>query len=211
MMSTGRLKDASICDCQRFAQQLRSAPAIMRMQCDTEQLAESRGRSRRCRLAGGSTRRPARRASLASRSVRSRSVTDLPMPAAPLTNAKPPSPASCSTRQQKDSMRGVSWSASTGTSEANGLHFRPYRASSLLVHRVSPSSGGSFIGGQIRRRQPGRGLVLHQLPSSGAMPGAVGLPGGSAPIGSRRRRIPWRCRSCPADTAGTAPGRSGHR
>jgi hypothetical protein len=54
-----------------------------------------------------------------------RKVTDLPVPGAPVMSAKPPSPASCSTGQQNDSMRGVTRSASTGTSGANGFHLRP--------------------------------------------------------------------------------------
>jgi hypothetical protein len=61
-----------------------------------------------------------------------RKVTDLPVPGAPVTSAKPPSRTSCSTLQQKDPMRGVTWSASTGTSGANGFHLRPWSASSLL-------------------------------------------------------------------------------
>jgi hypothetical protein len=59
------------------------------------------------------------------RSARTRSVTDLPVPGAPVTRAKPPSPTSCWTRQQNDSMRRVTCNASTGTSGANGFHFGP--------------------------------------------------------------------------------------
>jgi hypothetical protein len=63
--------------------------------------------------------------SAASRSARMRSVTDLPVLGAPVTRAKPSSPMSCSTRQQNDSMRRLTWSAWTGTSGANGFHLRP--------------------------------------------------------------------------------------
>jgi hypothetical protein len=60
-----------------------------------------------------------------SRSVKMRSMADLPVPGAPVTRAKPPSPTSCWTRQQNDSMPRVTCKASTGTSGANGFHLRP--------------------------------------------------------------------------------------
>ena len=53
-------------------------------------------------------------------------AADLPQPGAPVTMANPPSPASCCTRQQKDSRIWVTWSASVGTLGANGFHLSPY-------------------------------------------------------------------------------------
>src|ERR1700722_677673 len=99
----------------------------------------------------------------ASRSASTRSVTDLPTPGAPVTSAKPPSPASCSTRQQNDSIRGVSCRASAGTSGANGFHFKPYRASNFLFTSVLSFIGWQFIVWQVGGRQAGGGLFAHQL------------------------------------------------
>ena len=66
-------------------------------------------------------------------SASTRRVADLPVPTPPVTRANPPSPTSCWTRQQKDSMRGVRCRASTGTSGENGFHLTPYRARSFLI------------------------------------------------------------------------------
>src|SRR5260370_19345146 len=46
--------------------------------------------------------------------------------------AKPPSPTSCSTRQQKDSILGVRCRDSIGTSGEKGLYFSPYKARCFL-------------------------------------------------------------------------------
>src|SRR5260370_21166545 len=46
--------------------------------------------------------------------------------------AKPPSPTSCSTRQQKDSILGVRCRDSIGTSGEKGLCFSPYKARCFL-------------------------------------------------------------------------------
>ena len=62
---------------------------------------------------------------LPRRSARMRKVTDLPAPGMPVTRAKPPSPTSCSTRQQNVSMRRETCRASIGTSGAKGFHLRP--------------------------------------------------------------------------------------
>src|SRR6185312_264080 len=72
---------------------------------------------------------------VASEADRMRNAADLPQPGAPVTRAKPPSPASCWTRQQNDSRRGVTCSASVGTLGVNGFHLRPYSASILLFTR----------------------------------------------------------------------------
>ena len=107
-----------------LAQHLGAGPAVVGAQLDPEQVAHLAIEVGEIGLG------PAAHADLdvtlrESRSARMRKVTDLPVPGAPVTRAKPPSPASCSTRQQNDSMRGVTWSASTGTSGANGFHLRP--------------------------------------------------------------------------------------
>src|SRR5271167_5115940 len=102
---------------------------------------------------------------VASDADRMRKVADLPQPDAPVTRAKPPSPASCCTRQQNDSRRVVTCNASVGTLGANGFHFRPYSASILLFTRHllrplggrrgairSPRGGRSFAPGAVRCR-----------------------------------------------------------
>src|ERR1700758_5579522 len=84
---------------------------------------------------------------VASDADRMRKAADLPQPGAPVTRAKAPSPASCSTRQQNDSRRVVTCSASVGTLGANGFHLRPYSASILLFTRRLLRPWGGRRGG----------------------------------------------------------------
>ena len=62
----------------------------------------------------------------ARRPAMMRRATDLPVPGSPATRAKPPSWTSCSTRQAKLSMAGVTRRASLGSSGENGFHLRPH-------------------------------------------------------------------------------------
>src|SRR5208283_1256566 len=104
---------------------------------------------------------------VANDAVRMRNVADLPHPGAPVTRAKPPSPASCCTRQQNDSRRRVTCNASVGTLGVNGFHLRPYSASILLFTRrlLRPwggrraairwrPAGRAFFPGAVRCRAP---------------------------------------------------------
>src|SRR5277367_3972702 len=95
---------------------------------------------------------------VASDAVRMRKAADLPQPGAPVTRAKPPSPASCCTRQQNDSRRVVTCSASVGTLGVNGFHLRPYNTSILLFthHLLRPLGGRAAA---IRWRPAGRSFA----------------------------------------------------
>src|SRR3954447_11632810 len=96
--------------------------------------------------------------SLAREADRMRKAADLPQPGAPVTRAKPPSPASWLTRQQNESRRGVTCSASAGTEELNGFHLRPYSASILLfTHRLLRPWGGRLAA--VRSRPAGRSFA----------------------------------------------------
>src|SRR6202163_1160444 len=95
---------------------------------------------------------------VASDADRIRRAADLPQPGAPVTRAKPPSPASCWTRQQNDSRRVVTCSASVGTLGANGFHLRA-GGGGLFFFPVPPLSpwGGGGGGG---RGAPCRSIFL---------------------------------------------------
>ena len=76
-------------------------------------------------------------------------------PGAPETSAKPPSPASCSTRQQNEFRRVVTCNASVGTLGANGFHLKACtRPASCCSHVVS------FVLGEVGGRQSGGGLPV---------------------------------------------------
>ena len=69
-----------------------------------------------------------------------RRATDLPVPGAPVTRAKPPSPTSCSTRQQKDSMRRRDVQRLDRHLGRERVPLEAVEGQQLLVHRVSSSS-----------------------------------------------------------------------
>src|ERR1700722_20570552 len=95
---------------------------------------------------------------VASEAVRTRKAADLPQPGTPVIRAKPPSPASCCTLQQKDSRRVVTCSASVGTLGVNGFHLRPYSASILwFTRRLLHPWGGRPAA--IRSPRGGRSLA----------------------------------------------------
>src|SRR5271155_2694895 len=100
----------------------------------------------------------------ARRRATMRKATDLPVPGSPATSAKPPSWTSCSTRQAKWSMAGVTSRASPGNSGENGFHFKPHRDNSFLLCMVMVSFlrvGGGL--GQVGGRQSGGGVVGEDL------------------------------------------------
>ena len=69
-----------------------------------------------------------------------RRVTDLPVPGAPVTRAKPPSPTSCSTRQQNDSMRRRDMQRLDRHVGRERVPLEAIEGEQLLVHVSSPSS-----------------------------------------------------------------------
>ena len=69
----------------------------------------------------------------------------LPVPDSPEISAKPPSWTSCSTRQAKCSIRGVTSSPSPGSSGENGFHFSPHSASSFLAFMIRFLPSGKVV------------------------------------------------------------------
>src|SRR5262249_31290740 len=100
-ISTGRTRAASMWFCQRSLSTLQPAQRLWGVSCTPNSDPSSRKKSWIDACGRESTPTVTSRCA-ASRSARMRSVTDLPVPGAPVINANPPSPASCSTRQQKD-------------------------------------------------------------------------------------------------------------
>ena len=112
--------------------------------------------------------------SVDSRPATIRSATDLPVPDSPVISAKPPSWTSCSTRQAKCSILGVTSSPSLGSSGENGFHFSPHSASSFLLFMMrSPFWGGGVLG-----RYAG-GIPWRNTPG-----GSLFRSGGNSPSGA---------------------------
>ena len=117
-----------------------SRPAVVGTQFDAEQVAHLAIEIGKIALGPAGTPTLTSRCS-ESRSARTRKVTDLPAPGAPVTRAKPPSPTSCWTREQNEAMRGIA--------DMKRLHrhvgseripFEAVKRGHLLVHVSSPCS-----------------------------------------------------------------------
>src|SRR6516225_3874994 len=114
-------------------------------------------------------------------SARMRRATDLPLPGAPVTRAKPPSPASWPTRQQKECRRAVTCKASAGTpldqAGQQRRHAATGQARGLKAHgrldadrlggdRLQRSAQSAGVPGLVLREQPaehGAGVLVDEM------------------------------------------------